>query len=107
MDLSYYLYRQKKLDDEIMRNCGEEKDLLSKKVLALQTEVAEFANATRCFKYWSKKAPEPRERQLDEWVDIFHFLLSIANHQGYTSDDIEQAYDKKNQINANRQKAGY
>ena len=113
MTIDYYLERQRQLDDTIMDNIPEmdkpidKNELMAKKILALQTEVSEFANATRCFKYWSNKAPESEDRQIDEWVDIFHFLLSIANLKGYTGEAIEKAYDKKNQENYNRQKTGY
>lgn len=48
------------------------------RVLALITEIGECANETRCFKYWSKKAPSPRNVILEEYVDILHFILSFG-----------------------------
>ena len=81
------LYKlQEELDKTILENevkrTGKEidKDLLLKQtILALQVEVAELANATRCFKHWSTKGAESRERLLDEYADILHFYLSIGN----------------------------
>lgn len=49
-----------------------------RRVLALLTELGEFANETRCFKYWSLKGPSPKERILDEYADGLHFLLSLG-----------------------------
>ena len=41
-------------------------------------ELGEFANSTRCFKYWSNKPSESLERVLDEYVDGLHFFLSLG-----------------------------
>lgn len=86
MDLNKLYELQKELDKTILENeekrTGKEidKDLLLKQtILALQVEVAELANATRCFKHWSTKGAESRERLLDEYADILHFFLSIGN----------------------------
>jgi dimeric dUTPase (all-alpha-NTP-PPase superfamily) len=49
-----------------------------KRVLALLVEIGEFANETRCFKFWSEKAPSPKERILDEFADGMHFFLSLG-----------------------------
>jgi dimeric dUTPase (all-alpha-NTP-PPase superfamily) len=50
----------------------------SKRLLALLTEIGECANETRCFKYWSKKAPSGHEVIREEYVDILHFILSFG-----------------------------
>ncbi len=50
---------------------------LLKRDLALTIELAELANETRCFKYWSSKGPSEREVILEEFVDSIHFLLSL------------------------------
>lgn len=64
MDLKKLYEMQEKLDKTILENevkrTGKEidKDLLLKQtILALQVEVAELANETRCFKHWSTKGP--------------------------------------------------
>lgn len=76
---------QKKLDDRI---CAEHelegKNLIGAKILALQVELGELANETRCFKFWSNKGPSPREAILEEYVDCLHFILSIGLESGFT-----------------------
>ena len=86
---------------------GNDEAFLSDRLLALFTEVGEFANATRCFKYWSVKGMESRERLLDEYVDILHFYLSIGNTMKFTPLEVENAYMEKNKINYARQRSGY
>lgn len=69
---------QQKLDDRIlMEHDLAGQDLVPQKILALQVELCELANETRCFKYWSKKPPASREIILGEYVDVVHFVLSL------------------------------
>jgi dimeric dUTPase (all-alpha-NTP-PPase superfamily) len=42
-----------------------------------------------------------------EVVDLFHFLVSLAQTLGMSADDVYQAYLKKNQVNHARQETGY
>jgi dimeric dUTPase (all-alpha-NTP-PPase superfamily) len=42
-----------------------------------------------------------------EVVDLFHFLISLAQVLGMSSDDVFNAYVKKNEVNFKRQEAGY
>lgn len=114
MEIKEIIEMQRELDAEILRNLNKyslvtfkDSDFLTEKILALQVEVSELANATRCFKYWSKKKSEPKERLLDEYADCLHFLLSIANTLGFTAEEIEQAYIKKHEVNYKRQEEGY
>ncbi|HBM70322.1 MAG TPA: dUTPase [Firmicutes bacterium] len=53
-----------------------------KRVLALLVELGEFANETRCFKFWSNKGPSPKEVILDEFADALHFFLSLGLELG-------------------------
>ena len=59
-----------------------------KRFLAFLVELGEFSNATRCFKFWSNKADEGKERIIDEYVDGLHFILSIGLDFGYEFDTI-------------------
>lgn len=60
MNLQELINKQRELDAKIVKDKGlEGQDLFAKKVLALLTELGEFANETRCFKYWSNDQ-EPR-----------------------------------------------
>jgi dimeric dUTPase (all-alpha-NTP-PPase superfamily) len=49
-----------------------------KRVLALLVELGEFANETRCFKFWSEKGPSEKAVILDEYADGMHFFLSLG-----------------------------
>ncbi|MFM8359876.1 MAG: dUTP diphosphatase, partial [Verrucomicrobiota bacterium] len=42
-----------------------------------------------------------------EVVDLFHFLISLAQVLGLSADDLFQAYLKKNEVNFRRQETGY
>ncbi|MGL5268787.1 MAG: dUTP diphosphatase [Spiroplasma sp.] len=55
-------------------------DILTAKFLALLVEIAEFANEQRCFKYWSSRPASSKEILLEEYIDGFHFIISIANN---------------------------
>ncbi|WP_039227449.1 dUTP diphosphatase [Clostridium novyi] len=83
MDLIELANMQKQLDSFIAKEKGlgdpYNKKFLESRILALKVEIAELANATRCFKYWSNKGPESKERILDEAADVLHFILSIIN----------------------------
>lgn len=111
MKLKELFEMQEKLDTEIMENkfagCLENKDVLVERLLALQVEVSELANATRCFKYWSGKGAESKERLLDEYADVLHFFLSVGLALGFTSEEVEEAYIKKNIENYRRQEQNY
>ncbi|MCI2111408.1 MAG: dUTP diphosphatase [Bacilli bacterium] len=54
------------------------------RILALLVELGEFANETRCFKFWSEKGPSPKEKILDEYADGLHFFLSLGIPLGVT-----------------------
>ena len=77
---------QKDLDAEIAKNHGVTYDSThQRRLLAFLVEVGEFANETRCFKYWSYKGPSPMEVMLEEYVDGLHFLLSLGIPLGVSS----------------------
>ena len=42
-----------------------------------------------------------------EVVDLFHFLVSLAQTLGMTAQDIYDGYVKKNEVNHKRQESGY
>lgn len=84
MKLGELLELQKVLDSEIAKEHGlTAKDLLEEKILALRVELAELANETRCFKFWSYKPASGTERILEEFSDCLHFILSIVNEVGF------------------------
>ena len=76
---------QAELDQEIAeRHDVTYESTFDRRVLALLVELGEFANETRCFKYWSYKEPSPKEVILDEYADGLHFLLSLGIPLGVT-----------------------
>ncbi|SES95794.1 Dimeric dUTPase, all-alpha-NTP-PPase (MazG) superfamily [Natronincola peptidivorans] len=161
MEIQQLFHIQKQLDETICNNHNlHNKDLIPAKILALEVELGELANETRCFKFWSKKMASPKDVILEEYVDCLHFLLSIGLdedfheakfyikenprdliqqfqdvfrkcsnfHQslseeayvdlfegflslggklGFTWQEVEEAYLKKNQVNYQRQEEGY
>jgi len=82
---------QKQLDDRIHNEHGlKDKNLIPSKILALQVELGELANETRCFKFWSNKGPSPKDVVLEEYVDCLHFILSIGIDNGLTNISLKQ-----------------
>lgn len=90
MNLSKLFEMQHELDQHIYEEHQvEAKDLLHDKVAALQVEISECANETRCFKYWSNKPASPKEVILEEYSDGLHLILSIGNDLDYTDFEYE------------------
>lgn len=68
MNLTKLFEMQGKLDARITKARGlEGRDLLSEKILALQTELGELANEWRGFKFWS----ENREPRIEKEIQCF------------------------------------
>lgn len=79
IDLYDAYIAQGELDQLIHANHATDyQKTLEKRQLAFLVELGELANATRSFKFWSTKGPEPRARLLDEFADGLHFLLSLG-----------------------------
>lgn len=78
MKLQELFEMQAELDRFIQSNQEINEDVFRKKGLALLIELAELANETRCFKFWSTKGPSERSVILEEYVDSIHFLLSLG-----------------------------
>ena len=85
MNLHKLFEMQKALDTFIETTLKIEGDVFKEKGLALMVELAELANETRCFKFWSTKGPSERSIMLEEYVDSIHFLLSLGLMKGFTS----------------------
>ncbi|ACA41564.1 dUTP diphosphatase [Lysinibacillus sphaericus] len=85
MNIQQLFMMQKELDDFIEQTQNIQKDVFQEKGLALLVELAELANETRCFKFWSTKGPSAREVILEEYVDSIHFILSLGLLKNYTT----------------------
>jgi dimeric dUTPase (all-alpha-NTP-PPase superfamily) len=73
---------------------------------AMQQETAELIDSVP-WKWWAKYQKFDEQNAKVEVVDLFHFLVSLAQTLGMTADDVYQAYLKKNQVNHQRQESGY
>ncbi|MFJ5768344.1 dUTP diphosphatase [Psychrobacillus sp. NPDC093180] len=82
MNLTKLFKMQQALDEYIQTNKRVDEDVFVKKGLALVVELAELANETRCFKFWSDKGPSEQNVILEEYVDSIHFLLSLGIEKG-------------------------
>ena len=82
MNLHKLFTMQHALDQYIQSNKQVTEDVFMKKGLALIVELAELANETRCFKFWSEKGPSERSVILEEYVDSIHFILSLGIEKG-------------------------
>ena len=85
MNLTTLFTMQTGLDSYIKENQEIGSDVFQEKGLALLVELAELANETRCFKFWSTKGPSDRSIILEEYVDSIHFLLSLGIEKGLDS----------------------
>lgn len=88
---------QSKLDNRICTEHGlEGVNLIPSKILALQVELGELANETRCFKFWSNRESSSGEIILEEYVDCLHFILSIGLEYGLTDVNLVEIGDTNN-----------
>ncbi len=72
--------KQLMMDEFIHKNKNTKfSDTFSKRIIALFTEIAEFINEERSFKYWSNKPSSSKKIILEEYIDCLHFILSLGN----------------------------
>ncbi|MDC0156666.1 dUTPase [Verrucomicrobia bacterium] len=75
-------------------------------VRAMQQELAELTDSVP-WKWWAKYQDFDKQNARVEIVDLFHFLISLAQVMGMSAEDVHEAYLKKNQVNHDRQESGY
>jgi dimeric dUTPase (all-alpha-NTP-PPase superfamily) len=73
---------------------------------AMSQEIAELTDSVP-WKWWAKYQKFDEQNARVEVVDLFHFLISLAQVLGMSADDVFNAYLKKNEVNFRRQQAGY
>jgi dimeric dUTPase (all-alpha-NTP-PPase superfamily) len=73
---------------------------------AVNQEVAELTDSVP-WKWWAKYQKFNEQNARVEVVDLFHFVISLAQVLGMTADDVFAAYCKKNEVNLSRQDSGY
>ena len=103
------------LQDQLNRRIGVEMDKMNDEqrckwilnyVRAMQQELAELTDSVP-WKWWAKYQDFDKQNAKVEIVDLFHFLISLAQVMGMSADDVFQAYLKKNEVNHKRQDEGY
>ena len=88
------------LDDE------EQRKWILNYVRAMQQELAELTDSVP-WKWLAKYQEFDKQNARVEVVDLFHFLISLAQVLGMSADDVYDAYLKKNKVNHQRQDSGY
>ena len=73
---------------------------------AMQQEIAELIDSVP-WKWWAKYQDFDEQNAKVEVVDLFHFLISIAQVLGMSAEDVYAVYCKKNEVNHKRQESGY
>jgi dimeric dUTPase (all-alpha-NTP-PPase superfamily) len=73
---------------------------------ALSQELAEMTDSVP-WKWWAKYQKFDRHNVQVEIVDMFHFLVSLAQVAGLSAADVHELYMKKNRVNFQRQEGGY
>jgi len=73
---------------------------------AMSQEMAELTDSVP-WKWWAKYQKFDEQNARVEVVDLFHFLISLAQVLGMSADDVFAAYVKKNEVNFKRQESGY
>ena len=73
---------------------------------AMQQELAELTDSVP-WKWWAKYQEFDKQNARVEVVDLFHFLVSLAQTLGMTAEDVFDAYIAKNKVNHQRQESGY
>ena len=79
---------------------------LSALCTAMMHEVVELQRTTN-WKWWKKPTSFNQSEAREELIDIWHFLIQASMELGLTPDDILKEYQRKNEINKQRQKDDY
>lgn len=85
---------------------AEQAEWVLKYSRAIQQETAELVDSVP-WKWWAKYQAFDKQNARVEVVDLFHFLVSVAQTLGMTAEDLHEAYLKKNRVNHRRQDSGY
>ena len=73
---------------------------------AMQQDTAELTDSVP-WNWWAKRQKFDAQNARVEVVDLFHFLISMAQVLGPSADDVFAAYAKKNAVSFQHQDSGY
>jgi dimeric dUTPase (all-alpha-NTP-PPase superfamily) len=93
------------VDTTVLDEEGKTKWLLNY-TRAMQQELAELTDSVP-WKWWAKYQKFDEQNAKVEVIDLFHFLISMAQVLGMTPQDVFEAYTKKHKVNVQRQETGY
>ena len=88
--------RNKRLDDIFIEKYESQEPLyFEKNCLEFLVELGEFANETKCFKYWSVKKPN-HDEVLEEFADCITMILYFFNTLNLELDNFEEHQKSSN-----------
>lgn len=73
---------------------------------AASQEMAELIDSVP-WKWWAKYQEFDVQNAKVEVVDLFHFIISLAQVLGMDAQDVHNLYNQKNKLNFKRQDDGY
>jgi dimeric dUTPase (all-alpha-NTP-PPase superfamily) len=73
---------------------------------AIMHEAVELQRTTN-WKWWKTPTTFDEAEAREELIDIWHFVIQASIELSLTPDDILKEYERKNEINRQRQKDGY
>ncbi len=73
---------------------------------AMSQEIAELTDSVP-WKWWARYQKYDPQNARVEIVDLFHFLISLAQVLGMSAADVHDLYMRKNELNFKRQESGY
>jgi dimeric dUTPase (all-alpha-NTP-PPase superfamily) len=73
---------------------------------AMSQEIAELTDSVP-WKWWARYQKFDRQNARVEVVDLFHFLISLAQVLGMSAEDVFDTYLQKHKVNLQRQDTGY
>ncbi|MFC1453838.1 dUTPase, partial [Verrucomicrobiota bacterium] len=73
---------------------------------ALSQEISELTDSVP-WKWWAKYQKFDKQNARVEVIDMFHFLVSLAQILDMSADDVVNAYRQKHKVNIERQNSGY
>ncbi len=73
---------------------------------AMSQELAELTDSVP-WKWWANYQKFDKQNARIEVVDLFHFLISLAQVLGMSAEELFETYLKKHKVNHQRQDSGY
>jgi len=99
---------QKGLEDmmNLDRYPKDTENKISALCTAIMHEAVELQRTTN-WKWWKTPTEFDEAEAREELIDIWHFVVQASLELNLTPDDILKEYERKNEINRQRQKDGY